>query len=538
MTRRQLLACLLFLAALLGVPSASAQITVGTAEPEPATEATVTVYNRDITVFRTDLLGIPPALRASRAEDRIRELLIKNAKPTVSVESNPLGAIIKLDGVMVFALTPADADALAQQTLQQAVDETKKQLVDMIADSGEGRSFDHVMRGIGYSTAATALLIGLLWLFGRVRRAIGRKLAAITENRRLAVNGVELVPRIRLLGFLLKLNRLLYFIVAALLLYEWLSVCMAQFPYTQPWADGLNGFLVGMATSFGAAIVQAIPNLLTATVIFTLAFWLVRFSKGIFDQIQSGHIHIASLDPELAIPTRKIVAAVIWLFALVMAYPYLPGSGSAAFQGVSVLVGLMLSLGASSIVSQGASGLILTYSRTFKPGEYVRIGDHEGTITDLGIFNTRMRTGMGEEITLANSTVFSSVTKNYSRPTNGLGYILDTVVTIGYDTPWRQVEAMLLEAAKRTDGIAREPAPRVFQTALSDYYPEYRLVCVATPEQPKPRAVALSDLHAHIQDVFNQFGVQIMSPHYVNDPQSEKTVPEDRKYAAPAQPPG
>ncbi len=115
-------------------------------------------------------------------------------------------------------------------------------------------------------------------------------------------------------------------------------------------------------------------------------------------------------------PTRKIVAAVIWLFALVMAYPYLPGSGSAAFQGVSVLVGLMLSLGASSIVSQGASGLILTYSRTFKPGEYVRIGDHEGTITDLGIFNTRMRTGMGEEITLANSTVFSSVTKNYSRP--------------------------------------------------------------------------------------------------------------------------
>jgi small-conductance mechanosensitive channel len=538
MTRRQLHACLLFLAALLSATSATAQITVGTAEPEPVTEATLTVFNRDIAVFRSDFLGIPPEVRASRAKDRIREQLVDNPTPKVSVESNPLGAIFKLDGVMVFMLTPADADALSQQNLMQAVADTKARLETLIVESSEGRNVERLMRSIGYSAAATAILVGLLWLAGRARRAIGRKLAALTQNKRLAVHGVELVPRIRLLGFLLWLNRLLYFIIAALLLYEWLSICLAQFPYTKPWADGLNGFLFGMFTSFGAAILQAIPNLLTATVIFMLAFWLTRVSNGIFGQLQSGHIRLANLDPELAVPTRKLVAAVIWLFALVMAYPYLPGSGSAAFQGVSVLVGLMLSLGASSIVSQGASGLILTYSRTFKPGEYVRIGDYEGTITDLGIFNTRMRTGMGEEITLANSTVFSSVTKNYSRPTNGLGYILDTVVTIGYDTPWRQVEAMLLEAARRTEGVAAEPEPRVFQTSLSDFYPEYRLVCLATPERPKPRAVALSDLHAHIQDVFNQYGVQIMSPHYVQDPQSEKTVPEDRKFAAPAKPPG
>ena len=538
MIRRLLHTCLLFLAALLSVPAASAQITIASSEPEkPAVEATIVVFNRDVAILRSELLGNPPEQRARRAESMIRDHLIRNPKPVVTVEANPLGAIFKLDGLMVFALTPADADALAQQSLEQAVVDAKKRLENVIAESSASRSTDRLLRSIGYSAAATVILLGLLWLFGRVRRAIGRKLTAITENKRLAVNGFELVPRMRLLGFLLKLNRLAYFVIAALLVYEWLSVCLAQFPYTQPWAEGLNGFLVGMVTSFGAAIIQAIPNLLTATVIFTLAFWLVRFSKGIFDQIQSGHMRLASLDPELAVPTRKIVAAVIWLFALVMAYPYLPGSGSAAFQGVSVLVGLMLSLGASSIVSQGASGLILTYSRTFKPGEYVRIGDHEGTITDLGIFNTRMRTGMGEEITLANSTVFSSVTKNYSRPAGNGGYILDTTVTIGYDTPWRQVEAMLLEAAKRTEGIAAKPEPRVFQTSLSDFYPEYRLVCLATPEQPKPRAVALSDLHAHIQDVFNQYGVQIMSPHYVQDPSSEKTVPEDRKYAAPARMP-
>ena len=537
MTRRQLHACLLFLTALLGASGASAQIVAGAAEPEPATEAAVTVYNRDIAVFRSDFLGIPPALRASRAEERIRKQLDDNPTPAVSVESNPLGAVFKLDGVMVFMLTPADADALSQQNLMQAVVDTKARLETLIVESSEGRNVERLMRGVGYSAAATAILIGLLWLLGRARRAIGRKLAALTENKRLALNGVVLVPRVNLLGFLLWLNRLLYYVLAALLFYEWLSICMAQFPYTKPWADGLNGFLLGMVSGFGRAIINAVPDLLTASAIFLLAYWVTLVNKRFFEQVETGRARLSFLDAELASTTRKMISAVIWLFALVMAYPYLPGSESEAFRGVSVLVGLMLSLGASSIVSQGASGLILTYSRTIRAGEYVRIGDVEGTVSDLGFFNTRIRTGMGEEVTLANSNVFTSVTRNYSRPAHGLGYILDTTVTIGYDTPWRQVEAMLLEAARRTEGIASEPVPRVFQTSLSDFYPEYRLVCLATPEQPKPRAVALSDLHAHIQDVFNQYGVQIMSPHYVQDPQSEKTVPEARKYSAPAKQP-
>ena len=250
--------------------------------------------------------------------------------------------------------------------------------------------------------------------------------------------------------------------------------------------------------------------------------------------IASGKARLGNLDAELANPTRKLVSALIWIFALVMAYPYLPGSDSAAFKGVSVLLGLMLSLGSSNIISQGASGLILTFSKTFRIGEYVRIGDHEGTVSALGIFNTRLRTGMGEEVTLSNANVFSAVIRNYSRTTGGEGYILDTTVTIGYDTPWRQVEAMLLEAAGRTNGIAAEPRPRVFQTALSDSYPEYRLVRNATPTQPRTRASASSDLHENIQDVFNQYGVQIMSPHYMHDPNAEKIVSEERKYAAPA----
>jgi small-conductance mechanosensitive channel len=225
------------------------------------------------------------------------------------------------------------------------------------------------------------------------------------------------------------------------------------------------------------------------------------------------------------------------VFALAMAYPYIPGSGTEAFKGVSVLLGLMLSIGASGIVGQAASGLILMYTRTYRPGEYVRIGDNEGTVVEMGMFTTRIRTGLGEELTLPNSLALSAVSKNYSRTVKGVGFVLDTTVTIGYDAPWRQVHAMLIEAAHRTSGVLSDPTPRVFQTALSDFYVEYRLVCQAVPSEPSPRAQVLSALHANVQDVFNEYGVQIMSPHYLGDPADPKVVPKARWHEAPAKPP-
>jgi small-conductance mechanosensitive channel len=225
------------------------------------------------------------------------------------------------------------------------------------------------------------------------------------------------------------------------------------------------------------------------------------------------------------------------VFALAVAYPYLPGAQTEAFKGLSVLIGLMVSLGGASVLGQAFSGMILMYTRTFKRGDYVRVGDNEGTVTDLGMFSTRIRTGLGDEITLSNSTVLASTTRNYSHTVRGTGCVLDAVVTIGYGTPWRQVEAMLLEAARRTDDVATDPAPIVRQTALSDYYVEYRLVAYTPLELPAPRAEVLSRLHGHIQDVFNEHGVQIMSPHYVLDPKAPQVVPKDKWFTAPARPP-
>lgn len=114
--------------------------------------------------------------------------------------------------------------------------------------------------------------------------------------------------------------------------------------------------------------------------------------------------------------------------------------------------------------------------------------------------------------------------------------MLHTTVMIGHDTPWRQVHAMLIEAARRTDGLLNETKPFVLQTALCDFYVEYEIN--ARPADPTSRPGVLGALHANIQDVFNEYGVQIMSPHYRGDPEQEKLVPPGNWYAPPAKPPG
>ena len=186
------------------------------------------------------------------------------------------------------------------------------------------------------------------------------------------------------------------------------------------------------------------------------------------------------------------------------------------------------------VVGLAFSGLILMYAKIFRRGDYVRIGENEGTVTELGMFATRIRSGLGEEISISNATVLASTTKNYSRAVPGTGFVVDTVVTIGYSTPWRQVEAMLKEAARRTEEIVPKPEPIVRQTGLSDFYVEYRLIAYSPAERPVLRADVLHRLHGHIQDVFNEHGVQIMSPNYEADPSDKKIVPQEQWFASPA----
>jgi small-conductance mechanosensitive channel len=194
----------------------------------------------------------------------------------------------------------------------------------------------------------------------------------------------------------------------------------------------------------------------------------------------------------------------------------------------------MASIGASGIVNQAVSGLMLMYTRALRPGEFVQIGDVEGTVRSIGFLTSRIETLRNVEISVPNAFIAQNVTRNYSRLAANGGMRLTTAVTIGYDTPWRQIQAMLQIAADRTGEISKDPAPRVLQTGLQDFYVEYTLV-VSIPD-PRRKVFVLNELHANIQDVFNEHGVQIMSPHYESDPAQVKVVPEDRWFVPPATP--
>jgi len=514
----------------------SALANATTAAPGAQQSSQVLVFNRPIASFRAPFMGVQPADRARRAQLVMNEILARIGEGVVTVHKAPQGRVLMVDGEMVLVLTPDDVDLDHHETLEQAAAASKRQIERLIAETSESRDHRRLLRAALAVAVATLIFAGLLALVLRGRRVAETRLVALMSRTTegLAIAGAQLLQRDKVLSVVRVAVHGLSWALLALLSYQWLSFVLSQFPYTRPWGEQLSGYLLEVAERILGGILGALPDLFVALVIFALARAVINILRPVFDRVERGEVTLGWLDQDTVRASRRIISIGIWLFALVMAYPYLPGSGSEAFKGVSVLLGLMISLGATSVVGQGASGLILMFSRTIRVGEYVRITDHEGTVTELGMFTTRIRTGLGEELTLPNSLVLSTVTKNYSRTVRGPGFIVDTTVTIGYDTPWRQVEAMLLEGARRTSGVLAQPEPQVFQTALSDFYPEYRLVCQAIPKLPRPRAEVLSQLHANIQDVFNEYGVQIMSPHYIADPAEPKFVPKSAWFTAPA----
>ena len=528
-------------------PSADTTGAVASTAPAAAAEAadnnvrqaTLSVFNRPVVVLRNRFLGMPPTERATFARERIYSLLERGGPGTVSVQHIAQGNAINIDGAYAFVVTNNDVAAGAGETLDIVTARTVAALEQAITETHEARDVRLLTRAAIHSVVATAIYALLIYALLRLGTVLTRRALRLTHaaSRRLRVGGAALVQRRRAFHFVYYLLRACGWLLFLLVTYEWLGFVLARFPYTRVWGEQLNAFLLGTAEKFLVAVATSAPELLVVVVVFLIARSIDRVQKTFFDNVEQGRIRVGWVDRDTARPTRKLVTLAVWVFAVVMAYPYIPGSDTDAFKGLSVLLGLMVSVGASGIVGQAASGLILMYTRTFRVGEYVRIGEAEGTIVTMGVFTTQVRTGMGEELSLPNATVLGSVTRNFSRPAQGSGFMLTATVTIGYDVPWRQVEGLLLGAAGKASGVLAYPAPRVYVHSLSDFYVEYRLVCQGNDHDPQLRAGALSGLHAAIIDEFNTHGVQIMSPHYLGDPVAPKVVPTSAWFEAPAKPP-
>jgi small-conductance mechanosensitive channel len=232
--------------------------------------------------------------------------------------------------------------------------------------------------------------------------------------------------------------------------------------------------------------------------------------------VAAGTLSFPGLHPETVGATRRIAQAFLWMAALAAAYPYLPGSSSEAFKGLSLLLGVMVSLGSTGIMAQAMSGLVVVYSRALAAGDSIRAGEVEGVVSEVGLLSTKVITLRGEEVTLPNNVVIAGGVRNFSRLNRGEGALCTTTVTIGYDAPWRQVEALLIRAASGTHGLVAEVPAYVLQRSLSDFFVTYDLV--ARLENPIDRPQVLSELHGRIQDLFNEAGIQIMSPHFMVQP--------------------
>jgi small-conductance mechanosensitive channel len=509
------------------------------AKEEERTAAPLLVQNRTITVFRATLLGHSPSARADGAARRIERLIKKGADGIVTARVIPQGMTIELDATSVFAVTPADVDEPAGDTLQSTVDDAVRTLAIAVKEAQEQQNPVRILKAAGLVALATLVYVALLYGIVTARRRLVSWLSIALETKvaRLKVAGVIALHPGQLMVSVRGLMIVASWLVALLATYVWLTFSFQLFPYTRPWGEQLSGYLLGLLTSMLHAVVGALPGLLTVAIIFAITRFISHLVAGFFRRVEAQRIRLGWLDEDTAHPTQRIVTVVLWLFALAMAYPYLPGADTDAFKGLSVLVGVMVSIGASSLVGQAASGMILMYARALRRGDYVKIGEAEGTVSELGMMATRIQTGTGEEVVLPNSFVVSNITRNFSREAAGHGFVVQVNVTIGYSTPWRQVHAMLLEAARRTRGILADPGPYVIQAALSDFYVEYKLVAFAGPDAPAQRAIVISDLNGNVQDVFNEYGVQIMSPHYLGDPEHPQIVPKERWFEAPARKP-
>lgn len=499
----------------------------------------VKVANRTIIILRGPIAGYTAKERAASTMERIEAALAAEHTPAVKIEDIEGGTRVLLGGKHAFLVTKVDIDEQAGETTQIVARETVKRLEQAIVERREQETPHYLAMAAAFSAAATLLYAVLLWVLFRLNRWIGQRLsvAAETHSRKLHVSGVNLLDPRSVLSFTRRLLTLAVWLAGLILTSAWVTFVLAQLPYTRPWSEQLEGNLFAIAKEIALAMVGAVPGLVFVVVIVVIARAVLRITAVFFNRVEQGRLNVGWIDADTAKPTRRIFNFLVWVFVVAMAYPYLPGAQTDAFKGLSVLVGLMVSLGASSVVGQAFNGLILMFTRAYRSGDFVRIGETEGTVIELGMFATRIRTGLGEEIMLPNSTIMAASVKNYSRTVPGAGCIIDTVVTIGYSTPWRQVHAMLEEAARRTPDISEKPAPIVRQTALSDFYVEYRLIAYTPVESPVQRVDVLNRLHGQIQDVFNEYGVQIMSPHYMVDPAAALVVPKKDWFAAPARPP-
>ncbi len=486
-----------------------------TAAPPPR-EATLRLLNRDVVTLRATLAGAPPEVRAERAQQRI--LGLPPSAYDEPLHTLPLvlgdakGVEVMLGDRTLFALVDADVDPEARpRELDALARQTVANLEAARQAWHETRDTTRLWTGAARVLLVTAAAAAIGWLAARG----ARRGAVVFERRRrlIAAEHRKVVARELTLHVVTGTLRLLQWAFYAMLAYAWTHLVLGAFAATSPLADRLATWTMSRLLWLVDGIAESVPSLVSVLIVLALTRLVADVLGYGFDAVHSGRLRIAGLHAETIGATKRIVTIVVWALGIAVAYPYLPGASSQAFQGISVLVGLMVTLGSTGIVSQAMSGLVVIYARALRKGDHVVIGDMEGVVTEVSAMATKLVNLRNEEITIPNSVLVGSAIRNFSKQAGTEGTLLSTVVTVGYDVPWRQVHQLLEEAARATAGLRAEPAPRVYQRELANFYVAYELQ--VSTDTPAERVGLLSDLRANILDVFERAQVQLLSPDFL-----------------------
>jgi small-conductance mechanosensitive channel len=502
----------------LSIPVALARQLPPGASPDPEAErdpvAPVLVGGEAILWITTGAGPYTPQFRADRIGQRLHDAIRDRSlhDPTVTVTENESSSELRAGSRLLMVVTQQDARHLGAPRAAVAQQYARELELAIRSERLRYAPATLIRSGV-YSLLATLVLLGAVRLIRRIARAIQKAANRWRAARpALRLQQAEIVSADRVGRAIERAIGITCLVLVVLAFDLYLTYVLGLFPWTRAVSATLLDYVVSPIRVAGGAVISYLPKLLFVVVIATIIYWAIRLVGLFFQLIQQGRIVFTNFPAEWAAPTNKIVRVLLIAFGLVVAFPYLPASDSPAFAGVSVFMGVLVSLASSSALSNMIAGIVLTYTGAFRLGDRVKVGDSFGDIIEASLLATRLRTIKNEDITIPNSIVLGSSVTNYSREAGRLGLILHTSVTIGYDAPWRTVHELLIAAAQATPGVLREPKPFVWQTALNDFYVTYEIN--AYTGSPRDMVDIYAALHSRIQDAFYAAGVEIMSPHF------------------------
>lgn len=409
--------------------------------------------------------------------------------------------IMSVDTLQASFLKSTRSD-LAQNYLDEIVSSIHKQR--------DETSLKRIAIQIGYTILIIGVQVLIIWLIIQGSRRV-RAIIWLEKGNRLK-GFMGLIDADREVYIIILLLKAVRFLLILFSLYWGLWALFKVFPFSMGWADQLWGYVVIPLKSIGRSVVNYLPNLFTILVIIVIFRYTQKFLRSIAEKVAESKITIRGFYADWAFPTYNIISVVLYIFMFILIFPYLPKSDSTVFQGVSVFAGLVISLGSTSVIGNLIAGLVITYMRPFRIGDRVKMDDCVGNVIEKTALVTRVKTTKNELITIPNSSVMNSKTINYSQSAREYGLILYTSVTIGYDVPWTKVHELLKEVARRTELVMTDPKPFIQQEALDEFYVSYQLNVYTREANRMPHIY--SELKKHIQDVFGEAGIDLLSPHY------------------------